>query len=56
MEKLFGELKTVTGISTPRPTQKQSDYLLSWMDMGFSLEMHVRAYEETAGAHGQNLV
>lgn len=53
VEKLFGELKTVTGISTPRPTQKQSEYLLSWMDMGFSLEMLVRAYEETAERTGK---
>lgn len=53
VEKLFGELKTVTGISTPRPTQKQSEYLLSWLDMGFSLEMLVRAYEETAERTGK---
>ena len=53
VEKLFGELKTVTGISTPRPTQKQSEYLLSWLDMGFSLEMLMRAYEETAERTGK---
>lgn len=53
MHRLFTEFRIATGISNPRPTQKQGEYLLSWMQMGFSTEMLIKAYEETAERTGK---
>lgn len=53
VNRLFTEFRTATGISTPRPTQKQSEYLLSWMQMGMSMELLLKAYEETAERTGK---
>lgn len=53
VQRLFTEFRTMTGISNPRPTQKQSEFLLSWMDMGFSAELIVKAYEETVERTGK---
>ena len=52
-QHLFAQFRTATGISTPRPTQKQSDYLLSWAQMGLSMELILKAYEETAERTGK---
>ena len=51
--KLFAELKLLTGISTPRPTQKQSDYLCYWSKMGFDSQMMASAFEETSDRTGK---
>lgn len=53
VNRLFTEFRTVTGISNPRPTQKQSEYLSSWIQMGASMELLVKAYEETAERTGK---
>ncbi len=53
VNRLFTEFRMATGISNPRPTPKQSEYLLSWMQMGFSVEMIIKAYEETADRTGK---
>lgn len=53
VNRVFTEFRTVTGISNPRPTQKQSEYLLSWIQMGASMELLVKAYEETAERTGK---
>ncbi len=53
VNRLFTEFRTATGISNPRPTQKQSEYLLSWMQMGFSVELLLKAYEETVERTGK---
>lgn len=53
VNRLFTEFRTATGISTPRPTQKQSEYLLSWMQMGMPMELILKAYEETAERTGK---
>ncbi|MGN0572126.1 MAG: DnaD domain protein [Candidatus Fimenecus sp.] len=53
VQHLFAQFRTATGISTPRPTQKQSDYLLSWTDMGMPMELILKAYEETAERTGK---
>lgn len=50
---LFHKFAAATGISNPRPTAKQAEYLLSWENMGFSLEMLIKAYEETAERTGK---
>lgn len=52
-QRLFAQFRTATGISTPRPTQKQSDFLLSWAQMGLSMELILKAYEETAERTGK---
>lgn len=53
VNRLFTEFRTATGISNPRPTQKQTEYLLSWMQMGSSTELLVKAYEETVERTGK---
>ncbi|MGN0519706.1 MAG: DnaD domain protein [Candidatus Fimenecus sp.] len=53
VQHLFAQFRTATGISTPRPTQKQSDFLLSWTKMGLSMELILKAYEETAERTGK---
>lgn len=53
VQRLFAEFRTATGLSTPRPTQKQSEYLLAWTEMGMPLELLVKAYEETAERTGK---
>ncbi len=50
---LFTEFRIATGISNPRPTPKQSAYLLSWMQMGLSTELLLKAYEETVERTGK---
>lgn len=52
-QRLFAEFRTATGISTPRPTQKQSDFLLSWESLGMPMELILKAYEETAERTGK---
>lgn len=50
---LFGEFKTLTGISNPRPTAKQSEYLSAWLKLGFDAEMMAFAFEEAADRTGK---
>lgn len=50
---LFTEFRMATGISNPKPTQKQSEYLSAWMQMGCSTELLVKAYEETVERTGK---
>lgn len=52
-QHLFAQFRTATGISTPRPTQKQSDFLLSWEKLGMPMELILKAYEETAERTGR---
>lgn len=52
-DALFSELKLLTGISTPRPTTKQSNYLSAWLKMGFDAQMISLAFEETADRTGK---
>ena len=44
VNRLFTEFRIATGISNPRPTPKQSAYLLSWMLLGLSSELLLKAY------------
>lgn len=53
VNRLFTEFRIATGISNPRPTQKQSEYLLSWMQMNLSMELLILAYEETVERTGK---
>lgn len=53
VQRLFAQFRMATGISNPRPTAKQTEYLLSWCKMHFSLEMILKAYEETAERTGK---
>lgn len=53
VNRLFTEFRIATGISNPRPTPKQSAYLLSWMQMGLSTELLLKAYEETVERTGK---
>lgn len=53
VNRLFTEFRIATGISNPRPTPKQSTYLLSWMQMGLSTELLLKAYEETVERTGK---
>ena len=53
INRLFTEFRTATGISNPRPTQKQSDFLLSWTKMGLPMELLLKAYEETVERTGK---
>lgn len=52
-DKLFAEFKILAGISAPKATAAQSEYLLSWHKMGFSVEMMHLAYEETVNRTGK---
>lgn len=52
-DKLFAEFKILAGISAPKATTAQSEYLLSWHKMGFSVEMMHLAYEETVNRTGK---
>lgn len=52
-EKLFTKFKMETGITTPKPTAKQSEFLRSWIALGVSFEMIMSAYEETAERTGK---
>lgn len=52
-DALFTELKALTGISTPRPSTKQSDYLAYWLKMGFDSQMIALAFEETSDRTGK---
>jgi len=53
INRLFTEFRTATGISNPRPTQKQSDFLLSWTKMELPMELLLKAYEETVERTGK---
>lgn len=45
----WDKFKEMTGINTPKPTAKQSEYLAYWTEkLGFDLEMIYLAYEEMA--------
>lgn len=52
-DAMFTELKALTGISTPRPSTKQSDYLISWSKMGFDSQMISLAFDETSDRTGK---
>lgn len=48
-DEIWGEFRTKTGISTPRPTSSQMKYLSSWKNQYcFSIDMILLAYEESA--------
>lgn len=51
--QLFRALAAAVGIATPRPTPKQTEYILSWQGMGFSADMLIKAYEEMAERTGK---
>lgn len=53
VQRLFAKLRIDTGISNPRPTAKQSEYLLAWQQMGLSYELILKAYEETVERTGK---
>lgn len=40
-------------MSTPRPTQKQTEYILSWRALGFEAPIIARAYDEMAERTGK---
>ena len=53
-DRLWGEFKARTGIDTPRPTQRQSEYLFTWNSVyGFDADMIVAAYERAAEKKGR---
>ncbi len=51
--KIYEEFCQFTGISAPTPTPKQTDFFLSWDEMGISVEMMVLAYNETIDRKGK---
>ncbi len=52
-DKLWQQFRQATGIDTPKPTAKQSEFLEIWhVDYGFSVDMIVYAYEKTAEKKG----
>lgn len=53
VNRLFNELKQFTGISTPKPTSSQSQYLESWIDRGIEIELIIKAYEIAAEKTGK---
>lgn len=53
IQRLFAKLRIDTGLSNPRPTAKQSEYLLSWQQMGISYDLILKAYEEMAERTGK---
>ncbi len=47
--RLWQEIARGTGISTPRPTAKQSEYIVDWVNrLKFDVEMIILAYEQMA--------
>lgn len=52
-DKIFSEFRQFTGISSPKATPKQTELLISWSKMGFSVEMMVLAYNECVERTGK---
>lgn len=52
-EKTFSVLRELTGMSTPRPTQKQTEYILSWRALGFEAPIIAEHYDEMAERTGK---
>ncbi len=53
-DRLWSEIRAGTGIETPRPTAKQSEFLYSWSEtMGFGADMIILAYELAAEKKGK---
>lgn len=51
---LWTEFSKAVGISNPRPTTKQSEYLRRWnSELGFGVDMIILAYEEMANHTGK---
>lgn len=50
---LYRSLASAAGLANPRPTPKQTEHLLAWLEMGFSAEMVIKAYEEMADRTGK---
>ncbi len=53
VDALFSKLRMATGITAPKPTTKQAEYLSAWISLGFSFEMILDAYEEAAERTGK---
>ncbi|MGP1361767.1 MAG: DnaD domain protein [Candidatus Fimenecus sp.] len=53
VNRLFNELKQFTGISIPKPTRAQSEYLESWINKGIGIDLIVKAYEIAAEKTGK---
>jgi len=51
--EIYREFCQFTGISAPNPTPKQTEYFISWDNMGISVEMMVLAYNETVDRKGK---
>lgn len=52
-DMLFSDFRQFTGISSPKATPKQTELLISWSKMGFSVEMMVLAYNECVERTGK---
>lgn len=52
-DKLFKDFCQLTGISTPKATPKQTELLISWRKMGFSVDMIALAYYEAVERTGK---
>lgn len=50
---LYRSLAAAVGLANPRPTTKQTAYLLAWHELGFSADMVIKAYEEMADRTGK---
>lgn len=53
VQRLFAQFRIATGISNPRPTGKQTEFLIAWRKMGLSFELILKAYEEMAERTGK---
>ncbi len=52
-QRIYKEFASLTGITAPKATPKQTDYFISWQNMGFTVEMMVLAYNETVERTGK---
>lgn len=52
-DKIFKEFAQFTGITSPKATPKQTEYLIKWSNLGFSVNMMVLAYNEGAERTGK---
>lgn len=53
VESLFTKFRVATGITAPKPTTKQAEFLSAWISLGIPFEMIVDAYEEAAERTGK---
>ena len=53
VEAIFTKLRLETGITAPRPTSKQAEFISGWIALNISFPMILDAYEEAAERTGK---